>query len=242
MKAIPAIDLIDGQVVRLFQGDFSQQTAYANNPVSYAQSIWEAGLSSLHLVDLSGAKQGKLVHTQLLSEITAKTGLSVDFGGGVKTKEDIETILNAGAKQVVIGSLCAKSPELVLDWISEFGAEQFVLALDTDGTHIKINGWQEGSGKTLEEVMEYFKSLSNLHILTTDIRLDGTGLGPSLELYKQLIVNYPNQQWIASGGVESLNDLVQLRGLGCSACVVGKALLEGKISLNDLKIFNDGSV
>lgn len=239
MKAIPAIDLIDGQVVRLFQGDFGQQTTYTRNPVEYAQQLAEMGLDALHLVDLSGAKQGKLVHIPVLKEITVSTNLHVDFGGGVKTLEDVQTILTAGAKQVVVGSLAATNPALVKSWIEAIGVEQFVLAIDTDGTVVKINGWQDGSGKSLNEVMAYYAEMPELTILTTDIRRDGTGTGPSIDLYRELIQNYPNQRWIASGGVETISDLQQLRAIGCWGCVVGKALLEGKISLESLKAFND---
>lgn len=240
MKAIPAIDLIDGQVVRLFQGDFGQQTTYSRNPVEYAQQLAETGLDALHLVDLSGAKQGKLVHIPVLKEITVSTNLHVDFGGGVKTIEDVQTILDAGAKQVVIGSLAVTAPELVKSWIEALGIEQFLLAIDTDGVNVKINGWQDGSGKTLNEVMLNYSEMTDLTILTTDIRRDGTGTGPSIDLYRELIQNYPNQRWIASGGVETISDLQQLRAIGCWGCVVGKALLEGKISLESLKAFNDG--
>ena len=242
MKAIPAIDLIDGKVVRLFQGDFAQQTAYSADPVEYAQEIALAGIAHLHLVDLSGAKQGQLVHTPVLSAITEATQLLVDFGGGVKQLEDVQLLFNQGANQVVIGSLCVKEPAQVVNWIKQFGIARFVLALDTDGTVIKINGWQEASEKTLDEVMEVFEPFVGLTILTTDIRRDGTGTGPSIDLYADLVKRYPNQQWIASGGVESVEDLQQLRAIGCYGCVVGKALLEGKISLSTLKKFNDGSL
>lgn len=242
MKAIPAIDLIDGQVVRLFQGDFDQQTTYSRNPVEYARQIAQIGLDTLHLVDLSGAKKGKLVHTSVLEEITASTNLNVDFGGGVKTVNDVQTILNADARQVVIGSLAVTDPALVLSWINLFGSERFVLAIDTDGTTVKINGWQDGSGKSLAQVMDVYSEIAGLTILTTDIRRDGTGTGPSIDLYTELISNYPNQRWIASGGVETMADLQQLRAIGCWGCVVGKALLEGKISLESLKTFNDERV
>jgi len=242
MKAIPAIDLIDGKVVRLFQGDFAQQTAYSADAEEYAAEIASAGIEHLHLVDLSGAKQGKLVHTAVLSAITASTNLLVDFGGGVKETEDVQLLLNQGANQVVIGSLCVTKPDQVVEWINQFGIDRFVLALDTDGRVIKINGWQDASQKTLDEVMEVFESFVGLTILTTDIRRDGTGSGPSVDLYANLVKRYPNQQWIASGGVESLEDLQQLRTIGCYGCVVGKALLEGKISLSTLKKFNDGSL
>lgn len=238
MEIIPAIDLIDGKVVRLFQGDFGQQTNYAQDPATYAQAIAQQGIRRLHLVDLSGAKAGKLVHLPQLQSITETTPLKVDFGGGVKTKEDVVAILESGADQVVIGSLCVRNPEIVVSWIVEYDVERFVLALDTDGTHIKISGWQEDSGKTLEEVLEPFSEFSGLHILTTDIRRDGTGQGPSVELYKELIASYPQFNWIASGGVESMSDLHELRASGCAAVVVGKALLDGKITLEEVKQFN----
>ncbi|WP_430402080.1 HisA/HisF-related TIM barrel protein [Fluviicola sp.] len=239
MIAIPAIDLIDNQVVRLFQGDYQQQTAYSLNPVDYAMDISASGLEYLHLVDLSGAKSGRLVHQEILSEIVSQTNLKVDFGGGIKTEEDIERLLKSGANQVVIGSLCVKEPESVAAWIRTFGIDRFILALDTDGENLKINGWQDPSGKTLEETMKSFRPFTGLTILTTDIRRDGTGLGPSIDLYKKLIQQFPDQRWIASGGVESMSDLEELRKAGCYGCVIGKALLDGKISLNELKKFND---
>ncbi len=239
MIAIPAIDLIDNRVVRLFQGDYQQQTAYSLNPIDYATDISASGLEYLHLVDLSGAKSGRLVHQEILSEIVSQANLKVDFGGGIKTEEDIEQLLQLGANQVVIGSLCVKEPESVASWIRRFGIERFILALDTDGENLKINGWQDSSGKTLEETMQYFSPFNGLTILTTDIRRDGTGFGPSIDLYKELIGKFPNQRWIASGGVESLSDLERLREVGCYGCVIGKAILDGKITLNELKKFND---
>lgn len=242
MIAIPAIDLIDGKVVRLFQGDYQQQTDYSLNPIEYARSIKQNGLEYLHLVDLSGAKSGRIIHDEFLKRIVSETTLKVDFGGGIKTKEDLVKLFEAGANQVVIGSLCVKNPEMVVSWINEFGTEKFILALDTDGTNLKINGWQDQSDLTLENVMTYFSAFENLTILTTDIRQDGTGKGPNVDLYRSLVLQFPLQKWIASGGVESIQDLIDLRESGCYGCVVGKALLEGKISLNELKKFNDAGV
>ncbi len=239
MIAIPAIDLIDNKVVRLFQGDYKKITTYTKDPVAYALELQQNGLSHLHLVDLSGAKAGKLVHTAMMQEIVNATGLRVDFGGGIQSKEDVECLIKAGAAQVVIGSLCVKEPESVKAWINEFGVERFVLALDTDGQQLKIKGWQEESGVTLQELMAGFKDFEHLCILSTDIRKDGTGKGPSVELYRELVQQFPKQRWIASGGVESLADLYTLREIGCYGCVIGKALLDGKISLQELKAFND---
>lgn len=242
MIAIPAIDLIDNQVVRLFQGDYGKQTSYALDPLVYAREIADAGLEYLHLVDLSGAKKGSLVHTELMHKLVETTGLKVDFGGGIKQESDVVTLLENGANQVVIGSLCVRETTLVKSWIEKYGIERFVLALDTDGEQLKIKGWQEGSGVSLEELMEQFKIYPKLTILTTDIRRDGTGTGPSVDLYRKLVEMYPKQRWIASGGVESLSDLEELRAIGCYGCVVGKALLDVKITLTDLKIFNDASL
>jgi phosphoribosylformimino-5-aminoimidazole carboxamide ribotide isomerase len=177
-----------------------------------------------------------------MKDLVQETGLKVDFGGGIQTEQDLQELIEAGANQVVIGSLCVKQTDLVYNWIQKHGVERFVLALDTDGTQLKIKGWQEGSGVSLEELMERFKGLKGLTILTTDIRRDGTGKGPSLELYTSLVKQYPDQRWIASGGVESLADLKELRKAGCYGCVVGKALLEGKITLNELNEFNNGSI
>jgi len=242
MIAIAAIDLIDNRVVRLLQGDYQQQTAYSLNPVDYAADISASGLEFLHLVDLSGAKAGKLVHRGILAEIVLQTNLKVDFGGGIKTKEDIEELLKLGANQVVIGSLCVNEPETVVSWIKSFGTERFILALDTDGISLKINGWQDSAGKTLEETMNYFSLFTGLTILTTDIRKDGTGNGPSTDLYRELVQKFPDQHWIASGGVESVSDLEELRRVGCYGCVIGKALLDGKITLKELKEFNDAGL
>lgn len=242
MIAIPAIDLIDKQVVRLFQGDYQKQTAYSLDPLEYARDISASGLEFLHLVDLSGAKTGRLVHREVMEEIVSMTNLKVDFGGGIKTKTDVEELLRSGANQVVIGSLCVQDPDKVVSWINEFGTGRFILALDTDGIHLKINGWQDSSGITLEETMKHFSQFGGLTVLTTDIRRDGTGSGPGIDLYRELVRKFPEQRWIASGGVESMSDLKELRETGCYACVIGKALLDGKITLNELKVFNDGSI
>lgn len=242
MIAIPAIDLIDGKVVRLFQGDYSRQTAYTQNPLAYALEMQDAGLEYLHLVDLSGARAGRLVHTELLHKLCAETNLQIDFGGGVKHQSDVLRVLEQGAAQVVIGSLCVTNPETVLSWIQEMGTERFILALDTDGVYLKINGWQQETQVTLDETMRFFRELEGLRILTTDIRKDGTGSGPNQELYRDLVTRFPKQHWIASGGVETISDLEALRKTGCYGCVVGKALLDGKITFEALKQFNDASL
>lgn len=240
MKAVAAVDLIDGKVVRLFQGSYSKQTTYETAPLSYAKQLKINGLDRLHLVDLSGAKISKLVHTEVLNTLWKNTGLNIDFGGGVQTEEDVEAILNAGASQVVVGSLCTLNPSLVMKWIEVYGEDKFILALDTDGEQIRIKGWQEASGKTLDEVLACFTDCERLSILTTDIRRDGTGSGPSVDLYIDLVNRYPQFRWIASGGVETIQDLQKLREAGCYECVVGKALLDGKITMEELKLFNDG--
>lgn len=242
MIAIPAIDLIDGKVVRLYQGDYRKQETYEVNVIDYALEIAQSGLEYLHLVDLSGAKIGKLVHSEIAEDIAQKTKLKIDFGGGIKEESDLIQLFNNGINQVVIGSLAVKNSTLVNDWILKYGAERFILALDTDGINIKVKGWQEDSGLSFDEVVNAFSSVESLTILCTDIRRDGTGTGPSVELYKYLILSYPQHKFIASGGVESLEDLIQLRSIGCYACVIGKALLDGKITLNELKKFNDGSL
>lgn len=242
MIAIPAIDLIDGEVVRLFRGDYQKQTNYTLDPVEYARKISQNGLEYLHLVDLSGAKLGKIVHDTILEKVVSETRLKVDFGGGVKNREDLTNLFELGANQVVIGSLCVRNPEMVLSWITEFGVDKFILALDTDGAKLKVNGWQDQSDVALEDLMKVFSVFENLTILTTDIRRDGTGKGPNVTLYRTLVQQFPSQKWIASGGVEYLQDLADLREVGCYGCVVGKALLEGKISLQELKQFNDAGV
>lgn len=242
MIVIPAIDILDGQIVRLYQGNYSEKTNYNLDPVQYALEIKKSGIEYLHLVGLSGARMGQVIHTELMNEIALNTGLKVDFGGGIQSGEDIVSLLERGANQIVIGSLCVRNPELVSSWITEFGTEKFILALDTDGVNLKIRGWQEDSGISLEEIMWYFEPFKELTILTTDIRKDGTSSGPNISLYHSLIEKFPNQRWIASGGVRNIQDLEELRKTGCYACVVGKALLEGEITLEALKEFNDAGL
>lgn len=242
MIAIPAIDLIDGKVVRLFQGNYEQQKSYEVNVLDYALEIAESGLEYLHLVDLSGAKIGQLVHSEIAEKIAYQTNLKLDFGGGINKEEDLIELFEKGINQVVIGSLAVKNPILVNEWMEKYGSERFILALDTDGINIKVKGWQEDSGLSFDQVVAAFSGFDSLTILCTDIRRDGTGKGPSVELYKELIQRYPQHKFIASGGVESINDLIELRSISCYACVIGKALLDGKISLNELKTFNDGRV
>lgn len=242
MIVIPAIDILDKQIVRLYQGKYTEKTNYNLDPVQYALEIRKNGLEYLHLVDLSGAKMGQVVHSKLMKEIVSKTGLKVDFGGGIKTREDVVSLLEQGANQVVIGSLCVRNPELVRSWVAEFGTEKFILALDTDGTDLKIQGWQENAGISLEKLMKNFESFKRLTILTTDIRKDGTGSGPNVALYRSLVEKFPHQRWIASGGVRNIWDLEELRAAECYGCVVGKALLEGEITLKTLKGFNDAGL
>jgi phosphoribosylformimino-5-aminoimidazole carboxamide ribotide isomerase len=242
MIAIPAIDLIDGKVVRLFQGNYEQQKSYEVNVLDYALEIAESGLEYLHLVDLSGAKIGHLVHNEIAEKIAIQTNLKLDFGGGINKEEDLIELFQKGINQVVIGSLAVKNPLLVNEWMSKYGSERFILALDTDGINIKVKGWQEDSGLNFDQVLSAFSEYESLTILCTDIRRDGTGKGPSVELYKDLIQRYPQHKFIASGGVESINDLIELRSISCYACVIGKALLDGKISLSELKTFNDGRI
>lgn len=242
MIAIPAIDLIDGKVVRLFQGDYQKQETYEVSVIDYALEIAQSGLEYLHLVDLSGAKIGQLVHSEIAEKIANLTKLKLDFGGGINSENDLIELFDKGINQVVIGSLAVRNPTLVNEWILKYGSERFILALDTDGKNIKVKGWQEDSGLSFDQVVNAYSSVESLTILCTDIRRDGTGTGPSVDLYKDLILSYPQHKFIASGGVESLNDLVQLRSINCFGCVIGKALLDGKITLNELKKFNDGSL
>lgn len=242
MISIPAIDLIEGKVVRLFQGDYQKQETYEVSVIDYALEIAQSGLEYLHLVDLSGAKIGQLVHSEIAEKIANLTNLKLDFGGGINSENDLIELFDKGINQVVIGSLAVKNPTLVNDWILKYGSERFILALDTDGKNIKVKGWQEDSGLSFDEVVNAFSSVESLTILCTDIRRDGTGTGPSVDLYKNLILSYPQHKFIASGGVESLDDLVQLRNINCFGCVIGKALLDGKITLKELKKFNDGSL
>jgi len=237
MQIIPAIDIIEGKCVRLTEGDYAQKEIYNEDPLEVAKQFEGVGLMRLHLVDLDGAKAGAVVNWKVLEKIANKTGLKIDFGGGIKTEATLKTVLDTGATYATIGSLAVKERVLFEEWIERFGATIFMLGADVHAEKIAIGGWLE---KTDIDVYDFIGSYMNkgvTQIFCTDIQKDGKLEGPSIELYKKILQQYPSLQLIASGGVSQLNDLDALRTIGCSAAIVGKAIYEHKISLAELSIF-----
>ncbi|WP_263065542.1 1-(5-phosphoribosyl)-5-[(5-phosphoribosylamino)methylideneamino]imidazole-4-carboxamide isomerase [Dickeya dadantii] len=235
---IPALDLIDGQVVRLHQGDYGQQRQYGSDPLPRLQDYQQQGASVLHLVDLTGAKDPAARQIPLLKTLLAGVSVPVQVGGGIRTEQDVEALLAAGASRVVIGSTAVKQPELVQQWFTRYGADTLVLALDVriDAGSVKniaISGWQENSGITLEDTVERYLPFGLKHVLCTDISRDGTLQGSNVELYREISARYPQVAFQASGGIGSLADIAALRGSGVQGVIVGRALLEGKFNVTE---------
>ena len=237
MQIIPAIDLIDGKCVRLTEGDYAQKKIYNEDPLEVAKAFEGIGLMRLHLVDLDGAKAGEVVNWKVLEKIANHTSLKIDFGGGIKQETTLKSVLDAGASYATIGSLAVKNRALFEEWIERFGAEVFMLGADVYEEKIAIGGWIE---KTNIDVYEFIQSYINKGIgqlFCTDIQKDGKLEGPSTELYKKIIQKFPSLQLIASGGVSNLQDLKDLRTIGCTAAIVGKAIYENRITLKELATF-----
>ncbi|PKB85931.1 1-(5-phosphoribosyl)-5-[(5-phosphoribosylamino)methylideneamino]imidazole-4-carboxamide isomerase [Ewingella americana] len=235
---IPALDLIDGSVVRLHQGDYGQQRDYGSDPLPRLQDYQRQGAEVLHLVDLTGAKDPAARQIPLLKKLLAGVSVPVQVGGGIRTEQDVEALLSAGATRVVVGSTAVKDPETVQSWFSRFGADALVLALDVrideNGTkNVAISGWQENSNATLEQVVEQYLPFGLKHVLCTDISRDGTLAGSNVELYREVTARFPQVAFQASGGIGNLDDIAQLRDSGVTGVIVGRALLEGKFSVTE---------
>jgi phosphoribosylformimino-5-aminoimidazole carboxamide ribotide isomerase len=235
MRIIPAIDIIDGKCVRLKQGDYTQKKVYSENPLDVAKSFEDAGLTHLHLVDLDGAKAGKVTSWHVVEQLTSRTSLKVDFGGGIKTTEEVTRLLDMGISQVNLGSVAVKDPEKISDWIKEFGSEKIILSADVKNEMISINGWQQDSAINIVTFLRGYIQRGIEHVTCTDISTDGMLTGPNVELYKKILLSFPQLHLIASGGVSCLEDLYELRQIGADGVIVGKAIYEGKITLEELK-------
>ena len=237
MQIIPAIDIIEGKCVRLTEGDYAQKKIYNEDPLEVAKQFEGVGLMRLHLVDLDGAKSGKVINWKVLEKIANKTNLVIDFGGGIKTEATLKTVLDTGATYATIGSLAVKERAIFEQWIERFGADIFMLGADVHTEKIAVGGWLE---KTEIDVYDFIGSYMNkgvTQLFCTDIQKDGKLEGPSIELYQKILQQFPTLQLIASGGVSALKDLEELRTIGCSAAIVGKAIYENKISLSELSTF-----
>jgi phosphoribosylformimino-5-aminoimidazole carboxamide ribotide isomerase len=235
---IPAIDIIDGKCVRLTKGDYAQKKIYNDNPVEVAKQFEDAGIERLHVVDLDGAKAGKIINLPVLEKIASVTQLKIDFGGGVKKIDDVENIFNAGAAMITIGSLAVKQPQLLEEWLMEFGADKFFIGADVLDEKIKISGWLEDTGLNIFEFIGKMISLGAVNIFCTDISKDGVLQGPSIDLYKRIMAEHPEIQLVASGGVSNIDDVKQLKEIGCGGAIIGKAIYEGRVTLEQLITYN----
>ncbi len=236
IELIPAIDIINGQCVRLTKGDYNQKKVYNDNPVEVAMDFEKLGFKRLHVVDLDGAKSKHIVNDGVLKEITKATNLIVDFGGGIKTKDDIEKAFEAGASMVTIGSVAVTNRQLFLEWIDIYGAERLILGADVRNGKISINGWKEDSSEELLPFLKQYVEKGVKNVLCTEISKDGTLQGPAINLYKDIMQAYPQLHLIASGGVSSNEDITDLDNAGIPAVVFGKAFYEGKIDIKSLDI------
>lgn len=234
IELIPAIDIIDGKCVRLTKGDYDQKKVYNENPVEVAQHFESLGFKRLHVVDLDGAKSKHIVNDGVLRAITAATSLVVDFGGGIKTEEDIEKAFDAGAAMVTVGSIAVTNPQLFLNWIEQYGAEKLILGADVRNGKISINGWKEDSSEDLLPFLKQYTDKGVRNVLCTEISKDGTLQGPAIGLYQQIMKAYPDMHLIASGGVSCNDDIRALETADIPAVVFGKAFYEGKIKVEEL--------
>lgn len=242
MIIYPAIDLRDGKCVRLYKGDFATTKVYEETPSNMLAEFARHGATWMHMVDLDGAKAGRVAQIEIIADLVKKSGLNIEVGGGIRTTEDVDKLFRAGVKRIVVGSLCVSNPDLVNDWFRRFGADSIVLALDCsldadNIPRIRTHGWQEESKLSIYDVLDNYPLAK--HVLCTDIAVDGTLEGASLALYAQMLKKLPQLEIIASGGVGSIEDIYKLNELGVHGVVVGKAIYEGKIDLAELLNFNN---
>jgi phosphoribosylformimino-5-aminoimidazole carboxamide ribotide isomerase len=236
MKIIPAIDIIDGKCVRLSKGDYNTKKIYNENPLEVAKEFEGFGIQFLHLVDLDGAKSKHIVNQKVLETIAKETSLHIDFGGGLKTEDDIETAFNSGAKQITIGSIAVQNPDFCFQLIERYGADKIILGADCENKKIKTSGWLEDSDKNVIDFIIGYQKKDIKNVICTDISKDGMLEGASTELYQE-ILNKTTIQLVASGGISCIEDVYLMKEIGCAGTIIGKAIYEGKISLNQLQNF-----
>jgi phosphoribosylformimino-5-aminoimidazole carboxamide ribotide isomerase len=238
MEIIPAMDIIDGKCVRLVQGDYAQKTIYNENPLEVAKQFEAAGLKRLHMVDLDGAKASHIINHKTLEAVASQTKLKIDFGGGIKSDEDIALAFECGAQQITAGSIAVKSRETVIRWIEKYGSEKIILGADVKDEMIAVNGWQESSALNLFDFLRDYMELGIKYVICTDIAKDGMLQGASIALYKKIQAKFPSLNLIASGGVSDINDVQLLSDAGLYGAIIGKAIYEERIKLPDLAKFN----
>lgn len=234
IKIIPAIDIINGHCVRLSQGDYQRITDYSESPTAMAENFEALGFKRLHVVDLDGARSGKVINIKALKEITSRTNLIVDFGGGIKSEEDLKNVFEAGASAVSIGSIAVSDPDIVSLWADSFGAEKFIISADVRDNIVRTNGWTKNSGITLNQLISRYRNKNIRRVLCTDISRDGMLCGSNIELYQTIMEQFPDCKLIASGGISSLDDIKKLDEAKIPAVVIGKAIYEQQINLEEL--------
>lgn len=234
IKIIPAIDIINGHCVRLSQGDYQRITDYSESPAAMAENFEALGFKRLHVVDLDGARSGKVINIKALKEITSRTNLIVDFGGGIKSEEDLKNVFEAGASAVSIGSIAVSDPDIVSLWADSFGAEKFIISADVRDNIVRTNGWTKNSGITLNQLISRYRNKNIRRVLCTDISRDGMLCGSNIELYQTIMEQFPDCKLIASGGISSLDDIKRLDEAKIPAVVIGKAIYEQQINLEEL--------
>jgi phosphoribosylformimino-5-aminoimidazole carboxamide ribotide isomerase len=239
MQIIPAIDIIDGKCVRLTQGDYEQKKIYNEHPLEVAKQFEDAGLQRLHLVDLDGAKAGAVKNWKVLETIAGKTELVIDFGGGIKTEKDVNIVFESGAALATIGSMAVKNEFEFVKWLLQFGADKFLLGADVKDEKITVGGWLETTNISIYDFLQKYIDHGVQQVFCTDVSKDGLLAGPSTELYKKIIERFPSLHFIASGGVSNMKDLESLTEIGCAGAIVGKAIYENRISLEELKTFHE---
>ncbi len=237
MRIIPAIDIINGKCVRLTKGDYSTQVIYNEDPLEVAKKYQDHGIQYLHLVDLYGARSNRILNYKVLERIANRTKLRIDFGGGLKSDGDVKIAFSAGANQITGGSIAVKDPELFSKWLKEYGSDQIILGADTHNENIAISGWMEESDQAIIPFIQQYKNKGAKYVISTDINKDGMLEGPSFILYKKILQEIPDIDLIASGGITSVEDLEELKELGCEGAIIGKAIYEKRIGLKDLERF-----
>lgn len=237
MRIIPAIDIIDGKCVRLSKGDYNTKIIYNENPLEVAKQFEAHGMQYLHLVDLDGAKSNSIVNYKILEQIASKTGLKIDFGGGLKSDADVKIAFESGARQITGGSIAVKNQDLFLNWINQYGPEKIILGADAHNKKIAISGWLEESKEEVIPFIQKYQKQGIQYAICTDIAKDGMLQGPSFNLYKEILTAVDNIKLIASGGISSFEEVPKLAELGCEGTIIGKAIYEGRISLKQIEQF-----
>jgi phosphoribosylformimino-5-aminoimidazole carboxamide ribotide isomerase len=239
MEIIPAIDIIDGKCVRLTHGDYAQKKIYNEHPLEVAKEFEDAGLRRLHLVDLDGAKAGAVKNWKVLEVLAGKTSMVIDFGGGIKTENDLDIVFNSGAALATIGSIAVKEEETFFTWLKRYGADKFLLGADVKDEKITVSGWLEQTDVWVYDFIEKHTTQGVKQVFCTDTSKDGALEGPSLELYKNILQKFPQLHFIASGGVSNIDDVYALGEIGCKGVIIGKAIYEGRIRLSELVNLNN---